>query len=53
MLYFGFIGKFLPCKYNFDQMNLVNKLFEKATKRIENECDILEVMDEVRRSRNF
>jgi len=53
-LYFGFMGEIFRCRTcKFDRMNLENKLFEIAKDRLNHECDITEVMDEVRRSRIF
>ena len=31
----------------------VNKIFEKAVGRLDNECDIIDVMEQVRKSKNF
>jgi len=54
-LYIGFVGpvcKFLRC-CDCKRMIQNNKLYEKAKERLEAECDIVEVMDQVRRSKNF
>jgi len=56
-LYCGFVArmcKFLRCKSSsIDHMNHINDMFEKAKGRMENDCDIIEVMDQIRRSKNF
>ena len=31
----------------------VNQIFEKAVGRLDNECDIIDVMEQVRKSKNF
>jgi hypothetical protein len=57
MIYFGFMGpvfKFLRCKcFNYERMIHVKKIFERAKERLETDCDIIEVMDQVRKSKNF
>jgi hypothetical protein len=57
MLYMGFLGpvlRFLRCRcLNYDHMINVKKKFEKAKYRLEQDCDIIEVMDQVRKSKNF
>ena len=57
MLYFGFMGpvfKCCRCKcFNYEYMIKVNKNFEKAVGRLEDECDIIDVLDQVRKSDNF
>ena len=57
MLYLGWLGpvlKFLRCRcFNYDHMIHVKKIFEKAKDRLDQDCDIIEVMDQVRRSKNF
>jgi len=57
LLYLGFLGKvfqFLRCRVvNFELMNRVNKLFDKAVNRLNKECDIVEMMDQTRKSKNF
>ncbi len=57
MIYFGFFGpmlKYLRCKcLNYERMIHVNKIFERAKERLETDCDIIEVMDQVRKSKNF
>ena len=49
MIYFGFLGpvfKFLRCRcFNYEYMIHVNKIFEMAKDRLEQDCDIIEVMD--------
>ena len=55
MLYFGFMApvfKCLRCRC-FNHMIQVNKIFEKAVGRLDDECDIIDVMDQVRKSKNF
>lgn len=57
MLYFAFLGpilKFLRCRFfDYDHMIHMKKIFEKATSRVNEDCDIIEVMDQVRKSKNF
>ncbi len=57
MLYFGFLGpifKFLRCRcFNYDHMIHVKKIFERAKYQLDTDCDIIEVMDQVRKSKNF
>ena len=57
ILYFGFLGpvfKYLRCRcFNYDHMIHVKKIFEKAKGRLDRDCDIIEVMDQVRKSKNF
>ena len=57
MLYFGFLGpvlRFLRCKcLNYDHMIHVKKIFDRAKGRLDDECDIIDVMDQVRKSKNF
>ena len=49
MIYLGFLGpvfKFLRCRcFNYEYMIHVNKIFEMAKDRLEQDCDIIEVMD--------
>jgi len=55
MLYFGFtapVFKCLRCRC-FNHMIQVNKIFEKGVGRLDDECDIIDVMDQVRKSKNF
>jgi len=56
-LYCGFVArmcKFLRCRSSsIDHINRINDMFEKAKGRMENECDIIEIMDQIRRSKNF
>ena len=55
MLYFGFLApvfKCLRCRC-YDHMIQVNKIFEKAVGRLDDECDIIDVMDQIRKSKNF
>ena len=37
----------------FENMIEVNQIFEKAVGRLDNECDIIDVMEQVRKSKNF
>jgi hypothetical protein len=57
VLYLGFLGpvlRFLRCRcLNYDHMIHMNKIFQKAKKRLDHDCDIIEVMDQVRKSKNF
>jgi hypothetical protein len=57
MLYLGWLGpvlKFLRCRcFNYEHMIRVKKIFEKAKGRLDDECDIIDVMDQVRKSKNF
>lgn len=57
MIYFGFLGpilKILRCKFfNYQGMIHVKKIFEKARDRLDRDCDIIEIMDQVRKSKNF
>ena len=57
MLYFGFmlyVFKFLRCRcLNLENMHHVNKIFERAKSRLDRDCDIIEVMDQVRKSKIF
>jgi excinuclease UvrABC ATPase subunit len=56
-LYFGFLGpvyKCLRCKcFNHERMIHVNKVFERAQDRLNKDADIIEIMDQVRKSKNF
>ncbi len=57
MIYFGFLGpilKFFHCRFfNYEGMIRVSKVFHAAKERLETDCDIIEVMDQVRKSKNF
>jgi len=57
MLYCGFLGpllKFFRCRcFNYDAMIRVNKIFEKAKGCLDDECDIIDIFDAVRKSKNF
>ena len=55
MLYFGFMARVFKCFRIrcFDHMIQMNKIFEKAVGRLDDECDIIDVMDQVRKSKNF
>jgi len=56
-LYLGFLGKaakFLRCRLShFKQLIHENKLFERAKEQLEKECDIVEIMDQIRKSKNY
>jgi hypothetical protein len=58
-LYLGFLAPVLKCLskcrryWYFENMIEVNKIFEKAVSRLDNECDIIDVMEQVRKSKNF
>jgi hypothetical protein len=54
-LYLGFLVPVLKCLRCrcFGNMIRVNKIFEKAVGRLDNECDIIDVMEQVRKSKNF
>jgi hypothetical protein len=58
-LYLGFLSPVLKCLHScrknwyFENMIEVNKIFEKAVSRLDNECDIIDVMEQVRKSKNF
>jgi hypothetical protein len=57
MLYLGFLGPVLRCLrcrcFNYDHIIHVKKIFDKAKGRLDDECDIIDVMDQVRKSKNF
>ena len=57
MLYFGFLGPVLKCLrcrcFNYENIIRVKKIFEKAKGCRDDECDIIDIMDQVRRSKNF
>jgi len=57
LLYMGFLGpvlKFFRCRcFNYDNMIRVNKMFKKAKAYLDSECDIIDIMDSVRKSNNF
>lgn len=57
MLYFGFLGPVLKCLrcrcFNYENILRVKKIFEKAKGCLDDECDIIDIMDQVRRSKNF
>jgi len=57
MLYMGFLGpvlKFLRCRcFNYDNMIRVNRMFNKAKDYLDEECDIIDIMNSVRKSNNF
>ncbi len=57
MLYLGILGpvlRFLRCRcLNYDLMIHMNKIFGKAKDRLDKDCDIIEIMDQVRKSKNF
>jgi len=57
MLYLGFLGKAAKfcrcCPKTFKSMNHENKLFERAKASLEKECDIIELMDTMRWSKNY
>lgn len=52
-LYFGYIGHFLKCLrcrcLNYDLMLHNIKVYKIAVRKIENECDIINVLQSVRR----
>ena len=58
-LYLGFLAPVLKClrrcrsSWYFENMIEVNQIFEKAVGRLDNECDIIDVMEQVRKSKNF
>lgn len=56
-LYMGFLGpvfKCLRCKcFNYERMIRNNKIFERAQDRLNKDADIIEIMDQVRKSKNF
>jgi hypothetical protein len=56
-LYMSFLGpvfKFLRCKcFNHERMIHNSKVFERAQDRLNKDADIIEIMDQVRKSKNF
>jgi len=56
-LYLGFLGKiptFLRCRIcKFTQLIHDNKLFERAKAQLDKACDIFEIADISRRSKNY
>ena len=56
-LYFGFLGKILKtmnCKmFDYDLMMHNRKVFSRATATIDKDCDIIDVMNCVRKTKNF
>jgi hypothetical protein len=58
-LYLGFLAPVLKClrrcrrSWYFENMIEVNKIFENAVGRLDSECDIIDVMKQVRKSKNF
>jgi len=57
MLYCGKLGpvlRFCRCRcFNYDNIIRVNKIFEKAKGCLDDECDIIDIFDAVRKSKNF
>jgi len=57
MLYFGFLGpclKFCRCRcINYENIIGVNKIFNRAKGCLDDECDIIDIFDAVRKSKNF
>ena len=55
MLYFGFLAPLIRCcsKEHYEEFTRVKKNFEKAVERLENECDIIDVFDRIRKADNF
>jgi len=56
-LYLGFLGKastFLRCRIcKFAQLIHDNRLFERAKAQLDKACDILEMVDSSRKSKNY
>lgn len=57
ILYLGFLGPILRCLrckfFDYDHMIRKTKIFEEAKSRLDQDCDIIEIMDQVRKSKNF
>lgn len=57
VLYFGFLGplyRFCKCRcFNYDRMIRKNTIFERAQDRLNKDADLIEIMDQVRKSKNF
>ena len=55
MLYFGFLAPLIRCcsKHYHEKITRVKKHFEHAVKRLENECDIIDVFNRIREAENF
>ena len=56
-LYMGFLAPILKCFrcrcFNLDKMLNTRRIFKKANKKIGRECDLLSIMEQVRRSKSF
>ena len=57
ILYLGFLGPILKCLrcrfFDYDHMIHMTKIFAKAKSRLDQDCNIIEIMDQVRKSKNF
>ena len=57
ILYLGFLGPILKCLrcrfFDYDHMIHMTKIFAKAKSRLDQDCNIIEIMDQVRKSENF
>jgi len=56
-LYLGFLGKackILRCRIcKLTELIRTNKMFERAKEQLDKDCDIIEMMDQARKSKNF